>query len=617
VYCRCQILIYAFSVLVFFLALPAAAQVEFDGVTMGMSGNISAGYNGDLSSSGPGTGGTDHGLVLGGTGFLQGSFYNPNFLSFSAQPYYNRSQANSDSGSIFDSSGYTGNVSIFSGSHFPGSISFSQAFDSTGLFGIPGAAGLTTNDSSRSFGVGWSALVPDLPTLSVGYSRGHGTSSLLGSDAQNDSATDTFTVRSGYQLAGVRLGASFIHQNLDTNTTGLLEGGEAQTSNTSSSSYQFTASRGFTGGGFGLGVSRSSYSDNYGGEASGSTSGTTDSIYGNLGIKVWKVPLSASVAYTDNLYGSFEEQLLSSGGTQIQTNLSPESRSLLMNLSSSDRILPHIFVTAFVSRQEEYIAGTSFGLTQFGANVTGNFGERFKGLTATVGMIDSANQEGNEGASLVANVNYRHNIGLWEVEGNFGYNQSVQTLLATYQTSSMYYGGSLRRRFARRVGWTIGGGGGHSGFVQVAGNGSHSESVTTSLSGFGYSVAANYSKSDGTSVLTPGGLVPVPVPIVSNNNEVVFNGTGKGLTFTAVPVRRLSFSASYNQAISNTLSLNSNGLSSNNKTELLDGYLTYQFRKVFFNAGVFQFRQEISVSGTLPSVVTSYYFGISRWFKAF
>ena len=222
----------------------------------------------------------------------------------------------------------------------------------------------------------------------------------------------------------------------------------------------------------------------------------------------------------------------------------------------------------------------------------------------------------NEGASLLANLNYRRNIGRWELEGNFGYDQSVQTLLAIYQTSTLNYGGSVRRRLIGRVNWSLGGGGGHSGFVQVAGNTSHAESVTSSVSGYGYAVGVNYSKSDGTSVLTPTGLVSVPVPIVSNN-LVLYNATGKGLTFTAVPVRNLQFTAIYSQANSNTVSLFANGLSSTNKTEYLTSTLTYQFRKMWFNAGVLQFKQDISAAGVLPSVVTSYYFGISRWFKAF
>ena len=608
---RYKILICAFTLL--FWALPAVAQVEYDGFTMGLGGTIGAGYNGDLSQA---AGGSDHSLGLSGVGELAGSFYNPNFISFSAQPYYNRSQANSGGGSIFDSSGYTGNINIFTGSHFPGNVSFSQGFDSTGFYGIPGVSGLTTKNNSRTFGIGWSALLPDLPSLTVSYARGSGSSSVLGSDAQGDTTTNSFTVRSGYRLAGLSLGTSFIHQTIDSSSIGFLGGGETETNNTSSNTFQINASRGFHNGGFGLGYSRSEYSNAYSAGVGGSSSGTTDNLFGNVGFQVWKLPLSATVAYTDNLYGSLEEQLLSNGQTYVQASISPESRSLVMNLSTSHTILPHVFATAFVSRQEEYLGGTSFGLTQFGANVSGNFGERFKGLTATVGVVDSANQEGNEGASLLANVNYRRNIGRWELEGNFGYDQSVQTLLAIYQTSSLNYGGSVRRRLLGRLNWSLGGGGGHSGFVQVAGDSSHAETITSSLSGYGYAVAVNYSKSDGTSVLTPTGLVPVPVPVVSNN-LVLFNATGKGLTMTAVPIHNLQLSGVYSQANSTTVSLFGSGLSSGNRTEYLSGTMIYQFRKMYFNAGVLRFKQDIGAAGVPPSVVTSYYFGISRWFKAF
>ncbi len=613
---RHQILLYALSLVILARAVPTSAQVEFDGITASLAGNVSVGYSGDLSSSGPGTSSSDHGLSVGGAGSLSGFFYNPRFLSFSAQPYYNRSQANSGSGSIFDGSGYTSNIALFSGGHFPGNISFAQSFNDTGMYGIPGEPGFTTRNSNRNVGIGWSAVFPDLPSLSVGYSRGSGTSSLLGTDGESNDSTEVFTVRSGYRLAGMGLGASFTHQTLNANTPAVLEGGDAEISDSSSNTIQVNASRGFHGGGFGVGFTRSSYSESYSDGESGASNGTTTGIYGSVGYKLWKIPLNGSVAYTDNLYGSFEEQLLSNGQSSIQTDLSPESRSLVMSLSSSDRILPHMFVTGFISRQEEYISGTSYGLTQFGGTVTGNFGERFKGLTATVGMIDSANQEGNEGVSLVANVDYRHNFHGWEVEGDFGYDQSVETLLAIYQTSSLTYGGALRHQFARRVFWSLAGGGGRSGFVQIAGDSSHAESVTTSLSAYGYSIGGNYSKSSGTSVLTATGLVSVPLPIVTNN-EVLFNGIGKGITVAGSPVRRMSITGSWTEATSNTDGLNTGGLVSNNKTQMLNGFLTYQFRKMYLNAGVLKFQQSISAAGTPPSVITSYYFGISRWFKGF
>ena len=386
------------------LALPAAAQVEVDGLNMSLGGNIGVGYNGDLGEGGSGS---DHGLGMNGTGTFQGFYYNPNFISFTAQPYYNRSQANSGSGSIFDSSGYTGGINIFNGSHFPGNISFSQGFDSTGMYGIPGTTGLTTKDSNRSFGIGWSAILPDLPTVTVGYSRGSGSSSLLGSDAEGENTNQSFTVRSGYHWAGMRLGGSFLHQSSDSNTPDVLGTAVTMTSDSSSNTLEFDASRGFPGGGFGFGASRSSYSDSYAGTATGSSNGTNDNIFANIGYQLWKIPLSGSIAYTDNLYGSLEEQLLANGQSGVQSTISPETRSLILSLSSSHSILPHVFATGFISRQEQYIGGTSFGLTQFGGNISGNFGERFKGLTATLGVVDSAAQYGNQGASAVANVNYR------------------------------------------------------------------------------------------------------------------------------------------------------------------------------------------------------------------
>ena len=204
----------------------------------------------------------------------------------------------------------------------------------------------------------------------------------------------------------------------------------------------------------------------------------------------------------------------------------------------------------------------------------------------------------------------------WEFEGNFGYYQSVQTLLAIYQTSNLSYGGSMRHVFPKKIVWSVGVGGGRSGFEQVSGDGNHSESVTSSLSVFRYSLGATYSKSDGASVVTANGFVPLPIPLVSNN-VVMFNGIGKGLTFSGAPVRRMSFNASYSELSSDFTGLITNGAPTFTKTEQISSYLTYTFRKLYFNAGVLHFQQSIGSPGVPPSVVTSYYFGLSRWFKAF
>ena len=151
-------------------ALPSAAQITIgDNVSLTSNGTINVGYSGtygnDIQSS--------HGLGVGGTASLNGFFYNPDFISFSANPYYNQSRSNSGIGSLSDASGVTLTSAIFSGSHFPGSVNYSTAYNSTGNYGIPGISSLDTNGNSQSFGINWNAFVPGLPTLSVGYQQGN------------------------------------------------------------------------------------------------------------------------------------------------------------------------------------------------------------------------------------------------------------------------------------------------------------------------------------------------------------------------------------------------------------------------------------------------------------
>jgi hypothetical protein len=611
---RYQTLIYAFSLL--FWVLPAAAQVEYDGVQMSAAGDVTVGYSGDYTSLG---GGTDHGLGLGGTGTLSGSYYNPNFLSFSVQPYYNRSQSNGASGQIFDDSGYNGTVSLFQGSNFPGSISFNQIWDGTGSYGIPGTTGLTTRNNARSIAIGWSERIPDAPSVSISYARSDGASSVLGSDAQSDSAADSFGIRSAYRFRGWTLGAGFGHTAVDASTSGLIEGVPGETTNTSDNSFGVGAGHQLPliHGGFGISFDRTDYNASYGGGTLGASHGTTDDASANLNFGVWRFPISSTAVYMDNVEGSFEESLIANGGTAMETTISPETRELLLNASTSYQIMRHVTANGFVARTEMFTDGQTFGVTEFGANVNFNLGRRWRGFSATIGMNDAADKQGNTGAGLVANAGYSGNIGRWEVGANFGYNENVQTLYAIYQTSSLTYGGSLHRRFSNGFSWSLAGGGGRTAFVNVKGSGSQGESISSSASWRGYTVGGNFSQSSGTSVLTPGGLVPVPAPVV-NNNLVVYNGRGYGFGAGGSPIRRLSISVAYNNSSSNTLGSNASGpIATSNNTSLISGMLTYQFRKMYFNASALQFRQGISTSGTAPSSVTTYYFGVSRWFKLF
>src|SRR5271167_510481 len=84
------------------LVSRAPAQVTVgENVSLDLNALVQAGYTADYGNFTS----SDHGITFGGTGTLTGSYYSPNFLSFTVSPYYNQSRTNSNSLSIDDSSG--------------------------------------------------------------------------------------------------------------------------------------------------------------------------------------------------------------------------------------------------------------------------------------------------------------------------------------------------------------------------------------------------------------------------------------------------------------------------------------------------------------------------------
>lgn len=104
------------------IAPRTSAQVKSGEASMNMNGTMSVGYSDDYSN----TLASDHSIAGAGAADLTGSYYNPNFLSFDVQPYYNQSRLNSSFQSMTAASGVNASTRIFGGSHFPGSISYSR-----------------------------------------------------------------------------------------------------------------------------------------------------------------------------------------------------------------------------------------------------------------------------------------------------------------------------------------------------------------------------------------------------------------------------------------------------------------------------------------------------------
>src|ERR1700758_178321 len=218
--------------------LAASAQVEIgESVKLNMSGNLSFGYTGSVGDVTP----SGHGLGLGGNSDVHGYYYNPQFISFDVQPYYNRSQNNSSFQSITDSSGVTATANLFGGSHFPGSITYARTYDSTGQFGIPGITGLNTTGNGRLFAIAWGETLPDLPSLNASFSLDGEDASVPGANSDSHSDTRNFNLNSDYVLKDFRLHGFYTHLTTDASFPGFIAAMPEQNSSIGSNSYGIQA----------------------------------------------------------------------------------------------------------------------------------------------------------------------------------------------------------------------------------------------------------------------------------------------------------------------------------------------------------------------------------------
>lgn len=616
-------------------ALPLAAQVTIgDNLSLGLNGTISANYAGSYGNEID----SSHGLGFGGTAALSGFYYNPNFISFNVDPYYNQSRSNSNFGSVTDASGVTLSSAIFSGSHFPGSVNYTKAYNSTGNYGVPGITGLNTNGDSQSFGVNWSALLPGLPTLNTGYQQGSDNYSIYGTDQNGNSNFRNFYVGSNYSIAGFNMGASFADGSSQALIPGVLVDGNETTANSDSKS--FTASVGHTlpwHGSFSTSFNRTDLNSDYLGY---NFNGNIDRIAASAGVQpTQKLSFSLGADYTDNLSGSLYQAIIptpsgqggqsfsgSGSGTTsgasgsgvagfdgTQLNVSSHAWDFLLN--GGYAFTTNFQATGEVERREQTYLDLNYGSTVFGGGVSYTRAIMGGYMGANVNVFDSTidGQSSNQ-LGFNTNVNYNRQIGAWQVGGYFNYAQNVQTLLVTYNQSFYNFSGSLARRFGRLY-WNATASAGRTGLSAVPGSSSGSESFGTSLGSNRLNLSANYNKTNGNALAGGNGLVPTPLPpIIPPSLLLLYGGQSYGVTLTASPTRHLQASLSYVNARSD---INNQGLASWNRLEEKNAYLNYQFRQVGIQGGYTQFTQGFSASGRPPASLSSFSIGIYRWFNFF
>ena len=300
------------------LATPLLGQITIgNDLAMRLNGTVSAGYTGNYGNEIA----SSHGLGFGGAAGLSGSYYSPNFLSFNVNPYFNQSRSNSDFGSVTDASGVSLSSSIFGGSHFPGSVNYAAAFNNTGNYGLPGITGLNTNGNSQTFGVGWSAFLPGLPSLNVGYQQGSQNYSIYGSNQTGNSHFRSFNLSSNYTIAGFNLGAGFSDGSSEALIPGVLVDGQETTSNSDSKNFSFNAGHRLPwNGSFSSSYNWTDLNSDYLGYK---FNGTIDRVAATAGINpTRKLYFSLSADYTDNLSGSLYQAIFPTSAGQSATGLS-------------------------------------------------------------------------------------------------------------------------------------------------------------------------------------------------------------------------------------------------------------------------------------------------------
>jgi hypothetical protein len=598
------------SALLLALAVSAGAQMEIgENTSLRLNGNVSAGYTGDYSNLTP----SDHGFTPGGNADLSGYYYSPNFLSFEAQPFYNQSRLNSNSQSVFQSAGVGASATIFGGSNFPGSVSFSKLYNDESGFALPGVGNLVTSGNSQNIALNWGIRVPDYPKASFQFSDGSSANSIFGTDLNTTAHVRSLGVLVSDTLAGFDLTGGYQHSAQNEVIPELVSGEPAETSNSSVSSFNFGAGHKLPlNGAFAAGFSRSYLTTDYSG---GNYDGTIDTVVGSAACApLDRLNLSVNTQYTDNLSGLLYQPIVTSGGVVPASLLNYSTDSLTVTGQASYSI-SYVNLIATASHQNQTVLGQSISADTFQEMV--NFGKPFLGgfLNATAGVTESAVNYAQDPTTLgeFGTLSYTKKVQGWEFSGSANYSRNTQTVLLTYTSSGQGYSAAIGRRIGAHGHWNANASEVRSSFANLLGSGSSSQSYSTAFSLGNYGVNGGYSKASGNSILTPSGLTPSPIPIPTAQT-ILFNGSSYNLGAFATPTRGLILSASYSRATSNTLGASAG---SETSTTQLVTLLQYRLRQVWLQGGFLRLSQGLSITGQPSSMNASFYVGISRWFNFF
>lgn len=593
-------------VLVVLLAFTAAGQVQLgENTRLTSNGSVGFGYSGGSSNYWQ----SAHATYLSAYGTLSGSYYNPNFLSFTVQPYYGRGQQSVGGTSITDSSGVSTTVSVFNGSRFPGSISWGKDLNSISEYSLPGAGSALESGSGSSFGIAWAANVDHWPSLSVGYNSTSSDGEVLGSLGTTEWNSRTFRLGSNYKLLGWRLTGMFNRNSFSSQAPSFLTGA-ANSYAGDSQSYSVSAGHALPlSGNLDLSWMRSSNG------ADGTPSFTSENSTASATFSPFTAfSVSGSANYTTNVVGALLNQLGNIPASNLLLN--PESHSYRFDFSAGYTIAHRVRVQGYVNRNAQTYGGQTFAFVQYGGSASYNYTRPLFGIVnINVGVTDTASKYGNQGAGFVFNAAARRYFGRWETNLDFSYYQHTQTLIGFYTTSSFSYGATARRRLGDQLSFVGSFRASHSGLSRQKDSGNHSENLSGSLNWRRYNVVGSYSQSSGHSLFdTSGNLTPTVLAPIITNDFINYAGRSYGISAGSNFFRRLTVYGGFNKSLNSTdTPLRSSTFSGTS----YDAGMSFRTRKLTFRGAYAQIHQSIEGSPFPPAVVHSYYFNVSRWFNFF
>jgi len=588
------------------LASGVRAQVTVgEDLHMNLDGSLAVGYfasHGNVVQS-------THSLSVGGEADLHGDYLDPRVINFVVSPYYNLSRANSSVQSIFDASGINASTQIFSGSRYPGSISYGRDWNHEGEFGLPGSVAYKTRGSDQYFNANWSLFQPSFPSLSVSYGLGSSNYEVLGAATKGSSDSRVFSLHSGYQLLGFNLMGGYSDFKLTQHLPEITSGSEALVGSTDQNQVQLGISRRF-GQRVSLitNLSRNHFTVDFAGAP---IKQTYDNAAASLNINPAKgLTVALGGAYTDNLAGTLLEPIVGDGGVIFP----PESTSShSVDLSAAATYTPvHdlSFQATFDHRAQAF-----FGLSVTSDDYTGgvSYGHSLWGGTASVyaSVIRyTANVYSEAATGGTGNLSYTRRVGAWSGNASVRYSRNAQTALATYTQSGYGYGLNVARKLGGWI-WTVSANGSDNRIDFVSNSSSFAQGYSTGLSSGKLSFNGNYSRSSGNSIQSITGLIPTPIPspVVPPTLLILYGGESYAGAIGYTPIRGLILTGDYSQAHYHT---RNDSAFSNNRLQQADAKAEWYFRHLHFQAGYSRLLQGFGSEVGPPVDLNTFYVGVFR-----